>query len=233
MRRQSRGFCYTVNNYTDDDIAAAMAMYEDDKTAKYQIIGCEKGDRNDTPHLQCYIYFNDTISKETFERKIIDKFDRNLHSECQAAKHNSEAYVYCMEEQDYYEQGNRPRQGHRTDLEAIKYDLLNGKSKKKISKEYFSQWCQYRRAFDEFTNMHIKYDTKIIPYDLHSRAEMMDIYNIKKDVDFIVYEPYGDGYSPYKILHLSYSGKYRYIFVPAGIWLEDIEDDLTLISDIK
>lgn len=42
----------------------------------------------------------------------------------QRAKKNVAAYCYCMEDGDYIEFGERPRQGHRTDLEVIKHDLL-------------------------------------------------------------------------------------------------------------
>lgn len=163
-KKQSNGYCYTVNNYTDNDIAAAMAMYEDDTNAKYAIIGFEVGDREETPHMQCYIYYTKKITKGKFEKYIIEHFDKNLHSEAQSSKKNVAAYVYCMEDMQYYEMGNRPRQGHRTDLEVIKHDILSGKSEKNIANEYFSQWCQYRRAFNEFRYLNKKKKTKILLY---------------------------------------------------------------------
>lgn len=152
-KKQSNGFCYTVNNFTDEDIAAAMAMYEDDYNCKYTIIGFEKGDREETPHMQCYIYYTKKITKGKFEKYILEHFDKNLHSEIQCSPKNVAAYCYCMEERKYYEMGDRPRQGHRTDLEVIKHDLLSGKPEKQIANEYFSQWCQYRRAFTEFRSL--------------------------------------------------------------------------------
>jgi len=158
--KQSNGFCYTIQNYNRDDIAFAMSLYEDDDNCKYNIIGFEKGSRKETPHLQGYVYYTNKVSLSRI-RKIMEPH----HVECQNAAKNVAGYCYCMEDGDYLEQGERPRQGHRTDLEVIKHDILKGKPMSDISKQYFSQWCQYRRSFDEFVNIHKRKDTIVISYE--------------------------------------------------------------------
>lgn len=188
---QSNGYCYTVNNYTDYDIACAMSLYEF-YNVKYQIIGFEQGDRQGTRHLQCYVYFTNKISTTKFDAIIADTFDCNPHTECQKAKKNVAAYVYCMEEYDYFEQGERPRQGHRTDLEAIKHDILAGRPDTQISKEYFSQWCQYRRAFQEFRSIHQldRRTTKLLMYTSNTDllGNMIKFHQIYADKKIYVHQ---------------------------------------------
>lgn len=168
---RSRGWLYTVNNYTDDDLADCMSLYEDDDTCSYQIIGFEKGDRNGVPHLQCYIYYKEAKSWKFMK----DKLSPN-HFEAQKCKLNVKAYGYSMDDLNYYEQGERPRQGHRTDLHAIKCDLLSGKeTPNSLSKKYFNQWCQYRRAFNEFVDIHVKKETLLVLYDMHDAVSQLSL----------------------------------------------------------
>lgn len=162
--QRSRGFCYTINNYDWQMIIEACCMYEDYKVS-YQVIGFEVGEEG-THHLQCYIYHKDPITKGVFEDRLQETFGFNPHSECQTAKKNINAYGYCMKDSNFIEQGTRPIQGKRSDLEIIKCDLLNGGSQTKISKQYPSQWFQYRRAFTEFQQIHgLNYrDTQLVYY---------------------------------------------------------------------
>lgn len=231
---RSRGYCYTVNNWTDDDISAAMAMYEEDTDCTYQIIGFEIAPRKKTLHLQCYIYYREKVTKSVFEKMIIERFGRNLHSEPQKARENVKAYAYCMDEGDYYEMGERPRQGHRTDLEVIKHDILNGKSEKKIATEYFSQWCQYRRAFTEYRRLTAPSfkKTLVYSYDIANYAQIKNIYKIATPNDLIVKEPYENGMSLHLLTHKLFSKEYERIYVPAGAWLDNSPFKINKIENL-
>lgn len=160
---KSRGYCMTWNNYTDENIAEVYLYYDLNVNVTYLIIGFEKGERAQTSHMQIYVYHTNPVSftkmKESFP---------HCHIEAQKSKRNVEAYCYCMEDGDYVEFGNRPRQGHRTDLEVIKFDIMEGKSMLSISKEYFSQFCQYSRQFRMFADMYEqdkRVSTALIIYD--------------------------------------------------------------------
>lgn len=168
---RSRGWCYTVNNYTDDDLADCMSLYEDDESCTYHIIGFEKGSRNGVPHLQCYIYYNEAKSWDTMYKRLHPN-----HFSAQKAKKNVSAYVYCMKDGNYFEQGTVPRQGNRTDLEAIRLRLEEGVSLKVIKKEYFNQWCQYRRAFDAYVEEE---------NNLKRKSPLLVIYD-REDADSII-----------------------------------------------
>ena len=52
---RARGWCFTINNYTelDEHVVSEMAQY-----AKYVVCGRENGSENGTPHLQGFVYFD-------------------------------------------------------------------------------------------------------------------------------------------------------------------------------
>ena len=61
---RSRGWCATVNNYTDQDLEQWEAI-----EAKYKVYGKELGE-NQTPHLQIYLYFNTVKSLQQLKRML-------------------------------------------------------------------------------------------------------------------------------------------------------------------
>lgn len=217
--KRTRGWCFTVQLSDDlaqqdhDDLAIDVsAMFEHDLNCKYLIIGWERGGRTGNKHLQCYVYFTNPV-----EFKYIKSWVHIAHIEPQKAKRNVEAYAYCMEDRDFIEFGDRPRQGHRTDLEVIKHDILRGKSEKDISMNYFSQWCQYRRAFYEFRHIHReKHDTKIVAYDIDELHNSFPIvfHRLDNDLDLLVRGLYD--MSELEIMACYYSKRYRYIFYPVS-----------------
>lgn len=234
-KKQSNGFCFTINNYDDDDIAAIMALYKEDINCKYCIVGFEKG-RKKTHHMQCYVYYTNKLTKGKFEKLLHNVLGHTVHSEVQKAKSNVAAYVYCMEDYNFYEMGDRPRQGHRTDLESIKHDLHNGKSVIAVSKDYFSQWCQYRRAFDEYVKIHgleDKHLGTILLYDDGNEADkfvdyytyMRRNYRIKLMTTQTIYEALEvsqDGGFDFILYPLFFSPEhYRHRFQTLHSWFED------------
>ena len=56
---RARGWCFTINNYTelDEHIVFEMAEY-----SKYVVCGREIGSENGTPHLQGFVYFENKKS---------------------------------------------------------------------------------------------------------------------------------------------------------------------------
>lgn len=212
QKERSRGWCYTLNNYTEADIDTLKALYDDMPSCEYHIMAFEEG-KNKTKHIQGFIYFKEAKSFRRMKLILI-----TAHLEPSKAKNPVNAYCYCMKDGHYIEYGTRPRQGHRTDLEVIKHDILNNKPIKQISSEYFSQWCQYRRAFDEFKKMHSQQNTKLMLYD-NTKHEVLHI--LFKDL----YNPYLDKlWNSYDVdlnltsVYQSYHSKeYRYVFLPCLI----------------
>jgi len=213
--KRSNGFCITVNNYDDEDIEILKSYYDNDDNCKYLIYGKEKAPKTGTPHLQAYIYYTNKLAYNK-----VRKWFSPWHVEAQKAKTNVKAYSYCMEDGEFTEYGERPRQGHRTDLEVIKHDLKKGKTIKDVSNEYFSQWCQYSRQFDRFKKMHKPLDTKIICFDQSKMKEQFTI--IRKYPNHYIYN---DQMRMLDVMILKDQGIYDYIFIPnIPLFIDDHSD---------
>lgn len=206
-KTRSNGWTLTFQSWSEEDCALAMSLYEEDDNCTYLIVGFETAPRTGRQHLQCYVYYKEKI-RMSYLLKVIP----GVHVEPQRAKDNVAAYSYCAEDGDWIEFGVRPRQGHRTDLEMIKHDLLKKTSMKKISTDYFSQWCQYRRSFDEFQRLHelVSHKTEFIIYFEKSISKIYTDYPVSTSL--ILTTEYDLPQS--QVLHAYYSGKYTHIFMP-------------------
>jgi len=96
---RSRGWVFTINNYTEDDENNCFDLH---LSCVYMVVGKERGERRDTPHLQGFVYFQ---SARTFSA-VRDKLPRAHISVMRGTV--DQAADYCMKEGDYYEHGVRP-----------------------------------------------------------------------------------------------------------------------------
>nr|WAE42307.1 MAG: replication associated protein [Cressdnaviricota sp.] len=89
-RNRARRWCFTLNNYTDDDVSLISLYFEKEK---YFIFGKEVGE-NGTPHLQGYVEFNNQKDFSTLI-KIIPR----IHWEKAKGDRNSNI-KYCSKDGD-------------------------------------------------------------------------------------------------------------------------------------
>lgn len=164
-RQRYRGFTFTVQNWDFEDYAAVGSLYEDDTNATYLIIGVEEAGRTGTPHLQCFIYYTNPMDIAVFDKNL-EKTVRKCHNEPSRAKNPVCAYYYCTEEHDWYEFGERPMQGHRTDLAMIKQLIVDkGVTLDYIIREYPNQWMYHFRAIKMIYQECIRFNTRLVLYD--------------------------------------------------------------------
>lgn len=99
MTTQHKAWCFTLNNYTEDDYDHLKTTFEKDESITYAIIGRETGEGG-TPHLQGYIEFK---RKKTFNgaKKIISD---KAHLESRRGN-AQEASEYCQKENNFWETG--------------------------------------------------------------------------------------------------------------------------------
>lgn len=117
-REGSRLWCFT--NY---DLDFDYDKYVESCSAQYVIIGLEVCPKTKRPHHQGFVYFTgERFSIKGVAKQLggahVEKCIGNLDQNCD----------YCIKDDKVTEYGNKPKQGFRTDLEAIKEDLLQGKT---------------------------------------------------------------------------------------------------------
>lgn len=86
----SRTWCFTVNNYSEDDRSSLLQL-----PYSYLIIGDELGDSG-TPHLQGYVTLQKSV-RLSFLKKI------NSRAHWEIAKKASAAAQYCKKEGNFRE----------------------------------------------------------------------------------------------------------------------------------
>lgn len=143
---RSRSFVFTVNNFSSERVDIIRKHAEE--FAQYCIVGDEVGE-NGTPHLQGYIYYG-TLKSFKWVIERLGEPRAHLESAKGSATQNK---AYCSKQSVLFEYGTCPTQGRRSDLEKIRGLLVQGSSEIEIAENYFSSWCQYRRAFTEFRRL--------------------------------------------------------------------------------
>jgi len=114
---RGRDWCFTINNYTDLEHTAVQAI-----DCRYLVIGYEEGEECKTPHLQGYLSFKDAKSGSSLQKMI---GTRKYHIELRKGT-PSQASEYCKKDGKFFEKGELPNQGKRTDLEAVRESIKEG-----------------------------------------------------------------------------------------------------------
>lgn len=159
QRLRCRGWCFTINNDTFEDLDSLLEL-----DFQYLIIGFEIGE-NKTRHIQGYIHYENQISFKSIKRDI-----PRAHIEM-ARGTPKQNFKYCSKDGDFYEFGDRPVQGARTDLNEIKELLLKKTPMKSISDQYFGDYIRYHKGFERYR-------------DLHADGKVVVSYVDKDEVDF-------------------------------------------------
>lgn len=142
---QNRNWCFTLNNYTDAEYETIINL-----SCKYVIVGKEVGEKG-TPHLQGYIEFN-AGKRLTTMKKLIPR----AHFEIRRGT-AEQAATYCKKDGNYTERGTISQQGKRTDLNAIKEEIMNGKKVDDLLLENPELYHQYGRTLERIEELrHLK-----------------------------------------------------------------------------
>lgn len=105
---RARGYCYTLNNYTLEEVKELKAL-----DVTYHILGYETGE-NGTPHIQGYLYFK---NKKSF--KQLKKLIPRAHVEQQNGS-IQQAADYCRKDNNFEEVGVLPVKGNMSAKERTK-----------------------------------------------------------------------------------------------------------------
>lgn len=203
MPNSPRGLCFTLNNYSDEEIAICMGF---DFT--YCVFGFEIGESGN-PHIQGYCYNRNGLTIKKLKGLL-----PRAHIEVQKGT-TLDAIAYCMKDEDFYEIGTRPRQGRRSDLDMIRYDIERGKTDLEIAKSNFSQWCFHRRSFAEYRKLTVSYKTILVIFTPSVISSCKSAGEYKKIPDSIFYDHMEFQWPEY------FSDRYKYIITPRTASLDD------------
>lgn len=135
-----RRYCFTLNNYTNVDVARLAALAD---SVKYIVYGFERGDSG-TPHLQGFVIFNSPTVFSTAKEKLGDR----CHLEA-AKGTSSQAADYCKKDGDFVEFGEVPSsQGKRTDWDRFTQyvlDIDRVPSQREICSQFPSLYARYHK----------------------------------------------------------------------------------------
>lgn len=134
-----RNWCFTVNNYSEDDYTKVLNYHE----AGYVIIGKEKG-KNGTPHLQGYIQM-----KKKCRLTAMKKINNSAHWEV-ARGNFEENKKYCSKDGDFEEQGTPTEIGKKkVDMPKAVAQTLSGTSVQEMMDEHGAGYIMNKRKIDE------------------------------------------------------------------------------------
>lgn len=146
---RSQGWCFTINNYTLMDEVHVHDL-RDVWKAIYLICGKEEGKKEKTPHLQGYVYFDKNHPK-TFEQMKLYLGDKAHIEKAQGSPQDNRKY--CSKDGNFYEEGQCPRKGRRSDLDAVTEDIIeNKKLEHEIAKDHPKVYIQYGRGIRDLIN---------------------------------------------------------------------------------
>lgn len=160
QRYNGKYWCFTLNNYTKQEEQALKNWIG----PSYIVFGYEVGEECGTPHLQGYVEFEKSIRRE----KISDFFPRmslfyrlgtslRASNYCKKGKQEKDEWEKHHEEGPnwgleavFHEKGtiSVSEQGKRTDLLAIRDEIVNGRTVKDIAMEKPMVYHQYGRTLN-------------------------------------------------------------------------------------
>jgi len=130
-----RNYCYTFNNYTDEDVESLKSY-----ACKYQVFGFEVA-KSGTKHLQGYIEFA-TPKKFNALKNAFPK----IHWE-KRKKTAKQASDYCKKDGDYWETGVLSAQGKRSDIAEAVELIQDGNKMKVVAQQCPVQFVKYHKGF--------------------------------------------------------------------------------------
>lgn len=143
---RTRGWAFTLNNYTDDEKEHIKNI-----KCNYLIFGEEVGESG-TPHLQGYILFTNAKTMSAAKKTISKRC--HIEKAIASAEKNKE---YCSKDGTIFEKGDCPKQGERNDLEKLRNKILDDElTVNDIIMENPMMYHQYGRTLNKIEDLKLR-----------------------------------------------------------------------------
>ena len=125
---KSRGFVFTLHDWTQQE----WNTFQDWNDCQYLVVGKEVCPKTGRPHLQGYVYYKNPRSWNSVKKSLPNRC--HLENAIASAIKN---YEYCSKDGEYYEYGEMPKQGNRTDIQVVKQVIRNGGGMRLTISKYY------------------------------------------------------------------------------------------------
>lgn len=148
---RSRSVCFTINNYTEDEV---RELTENLKVQDYYVFQRERGE-NGTPHIQGYCHSKNQKSLSAWKRIV----GQRAHIEFARGDALSNK-AYCTKESTRepgtqpVEGGSLPVQGQRSDLEAVAKRVRDGASDQEIAEDHPGDLIRYHKGISYLRSLY-------------------------------------------------------------------------------
>lgn len=143
--KKERQWCFTQFGYNNE----MVEKYKNLKNIKYLIFGYEVCRATNREHLQGFIFFENPRCfnglKKQFPTAHWSPGYRTKNALCRER--------YCKKDGNFYERGDPPSQGMRTDLEGCHELLKKGGDLKACFDSNFGITCKFYKAFEKYLNL--------------------------------------------------------------------------------
>lgn len=166
-----RAYCFTLNNYTEEQYAAFKQKVP--SLAKYCIVGEEKGEEKETPHLQGYVQ----LHKQTKFNTIKAWWTNEIHGEPHIERAKASPIknkVYCGKEGNYWEHGEIPAQGKRNDVAAFMKAVEEGKPDTHLIRNYPGEFARYYKAAERARKAFKEEKVKVAMKMVYAKKELKE-----------------------------------------------------------
>jgi len=170
---QSSRFCWTLNNYTADEVAQIVDRHHGG-SIKYGVFGREISPTTQTPHLQGFFIAERSIVLSTAKALISPR----CHIE-PARGNSKQAAEYCKKDGDFEEYGDFPgRQGKRTDIDDF-VDWVKScptkPSERDVAANFPGIFLRYPRLSSLVT--HLRPAVELIPAEAELRGWQQELWD--------------------------------------------------------
>ena len=152
---RTRAWCLTWNN-PPTEWRAILTRLSEQQITRYTVAQAEAGTATQRPHIQAYLYFTNPRTRLGVKRLIGDD---TIHLE--AARGTPEQNTaYCTKEETRMEGetplmlGTIPRQGNRSDIDAIVELIRGGVNDQQVLEANPRLFVQYHRSFDRIRSIY-------------------------------------------------------------------------------